>query len=97
MKENKLAAESGLRTEIAENFISGLRNLFTESYIEIPEDRVNAFDEMAIAVSSLEERVSAEMKNNVALIQDLLLQYNGDMCGYKNQHIGANAIGISKT
>ena len=34
---------------------------------------------------------------NVALIQDLLLQYNGDMCGYKNQHIGANAIGISKT
>lgn len=71
MKENKLAAESGLRTEIAENFISGLRNLFTESYIEIPEDRVNAFDEMAIAVSSLEERVSAEMKNNVALIQEI--------------------------
>jgi hypothetical protein len=71
MKENKLAAESGLRTEIAENFISGLLNLFTESYIEIPEDRVNAFDEMAIAVSSLEERVSAEMKNNVALIQEI--------------------------
>ena len=71
MKENKLAAESGLRTEIAENFISGLRNLFTESYIEIPEDRVNAFDEMSIAVSSLEERVSAEMKNNVALIQEI--------------------------
>ena len=71
MKENKLATESGLRTEIAENFISGLRNLFTESYIEIPEDRVNAFDEMAIAVSSLEERVSAEMKNNVALIQEI--------------------------
>ena len=71
MKENKLAAESGLRTEIAENFISGLRNLFTESYIEIPEDRVNAFDEMAIAVSSLEERVSTEMKNNVALIQEI--------------------------
>lgn len=74
MKENKLVVEQGLRTEIAENFISNLKNLFTESYIKVPEDKVNAFDEMATAVEHLEIRVNEELEKNVQLadeIQDL--------------------------
>ena len=74
VEENKLVITQGLRTEIAENFISNLKDLFSSSYIDVPEDKVNAFDEMAIAVETLESRVNEEMQNNVALsseIQDL--------------------------
>jgi hypothetical protein len=71
MTENKLVVQQGLRTEIAENFIKGLKNLFAESYVEVPEDKVNAFDEMAEAVGHLEERVNEEMKKNVDLINEI--------------------------
>lgn len=71
VKENKLVVEQGLRTEIAENFISGLKNLFAESYIEVPEDKVNAFNEMATALETLETRVNEEMKKNVDLINEM--------------------------
>ena len=71
MKENQLVVQQGLRTEIAENFIKGLKNLFFESYIEVPQDKVNAFDEMANAVDHLEERVNEEMKKNVELVNEM--------------------------
>lgn len=71
MTENKLAIEQGLRTEIAENFINGLRELFNNSYIEIPQDKVNAFDEMATAIEALESRVNEEMEKNVNLVNEM--------------------------
>jgi hypothetical protein len=71
MKENKLVVEQGLRTEIAENFISGLKNLFAESYIEVPEEKVNVFDEMANAVNHLETRVNEELEKNVQLVNEI--------------------------
>ena len=71
MTENKLAVEQGLRTEIAENFINGLRELFNNSYIEIPQDKVNAFDEMATAIEALESRVNEEMEKNVNLVNEM--------------------------
>ena len=71
MKENKLVVEQGLRTEIAENFINNLKNLFAESYIEVPEDKVNAFDEMANAVEVLESRVNEELEKNVQLVNEI--------------------------
>jgi hypothetical protein len=71
MQENKLVVEQGLRTEIAENFINGLRELFNTSYIEIPQDKVNAFDEMAGAIEALESRVNEEMEKNVNLVNEM--------------------------
>jgi len=71
MKDNKLVVEQGLRTEIAENFINNLKNLFAESYIEVPEDKVNAFDEMANAVETLESRVNEELEKNVQLVNEI--------------------------
>ena len=71
MTENKLVVEQGLRTEIAENFINGLRELFNNSYIEIPQDKVNAFDEMAGAIEALESRVNEEMEKNVNLVNEM--------------------------
>lgn len=71
MNENKLVVEQGLRTEIAENFITGLKDLFAQSYIEVPEDKVNAFDEMANAVDHLETRVNEELEKNVQLVNEI--------------------------
>jgi len=67
VKENQLAIETGLRTEIAENFIEGMKNLFSESYIEVPEDKTNVFDEMTDAIEALESRVNEEIENNLKL------------------------------
>jgi len=58
MEENQLAVESGLRTEIAENFMEGLKNLFIESYIEVPESKVDLVDELAEQVEELEAQLN---------------------------------------
>jgi hypothetical protein len=73
VKENQLAVDNGLRTEIAENFISGLKNLFVESYIEVPEDKTNIFDEMVNAIENLETRVNEEMERNISLSEKIAL------------------------
>jgi hypothetical protein len=70
MEENKLAIENGIRTEIAENFIDKLKNLFLESYIEVPQNKTNLFDEMAETIEALEQRVNEEMEKNVAIINE---------------------------
>jgi len=70
MNENKLAIENGIRTEIAESFISKLKNLFVESYIDVPQNKTNLFDEMAETISELEEKVNAEIKRNVTLVNE---------------------------
>jgi hypothetical protein len=68
MKENEIAIENGLRTEIAENFMGKLKDLFTESYIEVPQEKVSAFDEMVEAVDHLENRLNEEIEANAKLI-----------------------------
>jgi len=73
VKENQLAVDNGLRTEIAENFIEGLKNLFVESYIEVPQDKTNIFDEMTTAIETLETRVNEEMEKNVSLREKVAL------------------------
>jgi hypothetical protein len=71
MEENELAMESSLRNEIAEDFISGLRNLFVEHYIDIPEDSVDVVSEMAERVAELEEMVNEQYSNNIQLSKEL--------------------------
>ena len=58
MKENELQVENGLRTEIAEGFMSKLKDLFTESYIEVPESKVDLVDELAEQVEELETKLN---------------------------------------
>ena len=65
MKENELAIEKGLRAEIVEEFISKLRNLFVESYIDIPEDKVDVIGELAEKVEDLEAKLNEEILKNV--------------------------------
>jgi hypothetical protein len=65
MEENQIAIQSGLRSEITEEFIVGLRNLFAEHYIDVPEDKVDLVGELAGKVEELEDQLDEEIKTNI--------------------------------
>ena len=71
MKENEIAIEKGLRAEIAEDFITGLRDLFVEHYIDIPTEKVDIVSELAEKVEELEESLNAEINRGVELSKEL--------------------------
>ena len=71
MDDNKLAVQSGLRTEIAEKFMTSLKDLFTESYIEVPESKVDLVDELASANEELEESVNEAVAKNISMQEEL--------------------------
>ena len=71
MKENELAIESGLRSEIVEDFIGGLRNLFAEHYIDIPEEKVDVVQEMADKVEELEAKLNEEISRSVEFKKEI--------------------------
>lgn len=67
VEENEVAIESALRSELTEDFISGLRALFAEHYIDVPEDSVNVVEELSSTVEELEEKLNEEIERNVQL------------------------------
>lgn len=72
MEENRLAVDTGLRSEIAEDFISGLKTLFKEHYIEIPEDKYDVVAETQAAVEAATEKLNEAMNDNVELRTQLV-------------------------
>ena len=70
MQENRLAVENGLRTEVTEKFISNLKDLFTESYIEVPEDKVDLFDSAVEQCDSLETELGSQVEKNMELAEE---------------------------
>jgi flagellar biosynthesis regulator FlaF len=71
MDENKVAVQNGLRTEIAETFMDKMKDLFTESYIDVPESKVDLVDELAEQVSELEEKLNAQTGAAIKLSEEL--------------------------
>ncbi len=71
MEENKLAIQNGLRTEIAEGFMNGMRDLFVESYVEVPESKVDLVDELAEQVTDLEEKLNTTTGDAIQLAEEL--------------------------
>jgi hypothetical protein len=71
MEENRLAVQAGLRTEIAETFMSKLKDLFVESYVEVPESKVDLIDELATANEELEESFNEAMAKSIALTEEV--------------------------
>ena len=67
MTENQVAIDNGLRTEITEEFISGLKTLFKESYIEVPEDKYDVLDELTTKVDSLTSELDESINDNIEL------------------------------
>ena len=67
MKENELAVERGLKGEIAEDFISGLKQLFEDHYIDIPDDKYDVLEAQSEKISELESKISETIEKNVSL------------------------------
>lgn len=74
VKENELAVESGLRSELTEDFIAGLRNLFVEHYIDIPEEKVDVVEEMTSKVVELESKLNEQISSAVEM-RKLIIEY----------------------
>ena len=67
IEENEVAVESALRSELTEDFISGLRSLFAEHYIDVPEEEVQVVEELSQTVEELEAKLNEEIQRNVEL------------------------------
>ena len=67
MKENELAIERGLKGEIAEDFISGLKQLFEDHYIDIPDEKYDVLEAQSEKISELESKLSETIERNVSL------------------------------
>ena len=67
MKENELAIERGLKGEIAEDFISGLKQLFEDHYIDIPDEKYDVLEAQSEKISELESKLSETIEKNVSL------------------------------
>ena len=71
MEDNKVAVQAGLRTEIAEKFMSNLKDLFVESYIDVPESKVDLVDELAAEVDELEEQLNNSTGKIIEMTEEL--------------------------
>ena len=72
MEDNEIAIESGLRTELTDDFIAGLRNLFAEHYIDVPAEKVDLVDELAGKVEELEGKLNEEIERGVSFAKALV-------------------------
>ena len=71
MKENELALDSSLKSELTEEFIGGLKNLFTEHYIEVPDEKVDIVESLYDKVEELEEKLNSQIDDNVQVTSEL--------------------------
>lgn len=71
MADNQVAIQNGLRAEIAEDFMTGLKGLFEQSYIEVPESKVDLVDDLADTVEELEESLNATTAKAIELSEEL--------------------------
>ena len=72
LADNEIAIESGLRAELTEEFIAGLRNLFAEHYIDVPTEKVDLVDELATKVEELESKLNEEIERGISYAKALV-------------------------
>ena len=77
--ENEVAVESALRSELTEDFIGGLKSLFAEHYIDIPEEEVPVVEELSATVEELEAKLNEEIQRNVELTSMLAESRKGEL------------------
>ena len=70
-KENELAIERGLKAEMTENFISGLKQLFVEHYVEVPEEKYDVIDELSNRLDEMEVKLDSEVQRNMDIAEEL--------------------------
>ena len=70
VKDNELAIERGLKSELTENFIQGLKALFEDHYVEVPDDKLDVVDELASKIEEVEAKLNEEVSKNIDLSQE---------------------------
>ena len=70
--DNEIAIEKGLRAELTEDFIAGLKNLFVEHYIDVPSDKVDLVEELASKVEELEGQLNEEIERGIEIKKSLV-------------------------
>ena len=71
VSENELAIERGLKSELTEDFINGLKKLFEEHYVEVPEDKFDVVEELAGRLDDMEDKLNEEVASNIKAQQDI--------------------------
>ena len=71
MKQNELAVERGIKGEIAEDFISGLKKLFEDHYINVPDEKYDVLEDQASKIETLEKKLNEQIENNVKLNSEI--------------------------
>ena len=71
MEENRLAVESGIRGELSESFMTGLKGLFEEHYVSIPEEKYDVLEAMVSKLDEMETKLNEQIDNNVVLTKQL--------------------------
>ena len=102
MTENELAVEKGIRSELVEDFMSGLKTLFTEHYIDIPEEKVDLVDDLFGKVEDLEQKLDESINSNVEMKKELaefkkeetLREVSKDLADTEKEKLGKLAEGI---
>jgi len=79
MEENSLAVEKGIKSELVDDFINGLKDLFNEHYIEIPDDKVDVVEELAARAEDLESRLDEEIKKNASFKAEIAEHMKADL------------------
>lgn len=79
LTDNEVAIESSLRNEVMDDFIVGMKNLFAEHYMNVPEEKVEVVEELVAKVEELETRLDASITENAALKGELLESQKNDV------------------
>jgi hypothetical protein len=97
MESNEVAVEAGLRTEIAESFMTSLQSVFKEHYLSVPEGKEDLVDELSEQVAELEEQLNKTTDENVALFQsvqesqrtDVVRKYTSDLAATEAEKLSS--------
>ncbi len=103
MRENELALENSLRSEITEEFMSGLKNLFTEHYIEVPDEKVDIVENLFDKVEELEGQLNTQIEENVKTKDELneyrknkiLEEVSSDLADTQSEKLKSLVEGVS--
>ena len=92
MEDNQVAIQTGLRTEIAEKFMTSLKDLFTESYIEVPESKVDLVDELAAEVEELEAASNEAISKQMEMQEELEELKRGKVIAEASEGLAATQV-----
>jgi hypothetical protein len=105
MGDNRLAVEKGIRAELAESFITGLKNLFVEHYIEVPESKVDVVSTLGKKVTKLESKLNEAIETNTKMRaslnsyrkEEVIRAVSGELAETQREKLAKLAEGVEYT